>query len=203
MTESLFIIITIIILYIFVKVNNRNLILVEGHSGKSYLVGDTEYKYDVASLFSKIEENMYKLRDYMYKNIDNEEIIEQRKFIKDSIKLLKKNLRKNRTKFLENHNEENLTSYSVNKGEELVLCVRNKNEKKLQDLNTMMYVSIHEMAHMGCHEIGHTDLFHKIFKYYLQIAVKIGIYKKEEYFVTRPNYCGMVLTSNILNDNLV
>ena len=22
----------------------------------------------------------------------------------------------------------------------------------------MMYVAIHEMAHIGCHEIGHTDL---------------------------------------------
>ena len=62
-----------------------------------------------------------------------------------------------------------------------------------------MYVAIHELAHLGCPEIGHTPLFNKIFKFFLQEAVKINLYTYINYSDEPIEYCGMVLTTNILN----
>ena len=55
------------------------------------------------------------------------------------------------------------------------------------------------MAHAGCPEIGHTPLFNKIFKFFLQQAQHIGIYIYENYRANPVYYCGMKLYSNILN----
>ena len=61
-----------------------------------------------------------------------------------------------------------------------------------------MYVAIHELAHIGCPEIGHTPLFNKIFRFLLNIGIEIGVYKHEKYRQTRPEYCGMTLNTNIV-----
>ena len=62
----------------------------------------------------------------------------------------------------------------------------------------MMYVGIHEMAHIACPEIGHGDLFKKIFKKLTEEAIKIGIYKKIDYSSQPTEYCGMILSSSIV-----
>ena len=61
-----------------------------------------------------------------------------------------------------------------------------------------MYVAIHELAHIGCHEIGHTDLFKKIFAFYLEVAIELGIYKHVDYEIDPVEYCGMILSSSII-----
>ena len=90
------------------------------------------------------------------------------------------------------------TSYSVNKGEELVFCLRSKQTNKLHDINDIMYVAVHDIAHSGCPEIGHTPLFKKINKFLLERASTVGLYKFENYKKTQKEYCGITLTSNIL-----
>ena len=62
----------------------------------------------------------------------------------------------------------------------------------------MMYVSILEMAHIGCHEIGHTKLFKEIFAFYLRVAMELDIYKYENYDENPLEYCGMILSSTII-----
>ena len=69
------------------------------------------------------------------------------------------------------------TSYSVNKGEELVFCVRSKKTGKIHDLNLLMYVALHEIAHIACPEQGHTPLFKKIFAFLTEQALKLKLYK--------------------------
>ena len=54
------------------------------------------------------------------------------------------------------------TSKKINKGEEIVFCLRSIPDNKLHNINELMYVAIHEIAHVGCPEIGHTSLFKKI-----------------------------------------
>ena len=44
--------------------------------------------------------------------------------------------------------------YSVNKGEELSICIREKNTEKFIDKNTVMFVAIHELSHMMMHRYG-------------------------------------------------
>ena len=55
------------------------------------------------------------------------------------------------------------------------------------------------MAHSGCPDIGHTPLFNKIFHFFLTEAIKINIYKYEDYSKKPVMYCGMNLNTHILN----
>jgi len=88
------------------------------------------------------------------------------------------------------------TSYSVNKGEQIVLCLRNKD--KLMDINTMMFVVLHEMAHLSTADIGHTPEFWDNFKWILLEAMNIGIYTKQDFNKKSVEYCGMLISSSPL-----
>lgn len=90
------------------------------------------------------------------------------------------------------------TSYSVNKGEKVILCIR-QSDKSFVDKNIILYVAIHELAHIYTHqEVGHTDLFWKNFKFLIEEAVSIGIYKKEDYSKYPKDYCGIKITSSVI-----
>ena len=110
---------------------------------------------------------------------------------------LSENFNENRTIIYETDPTSNLTSYSVNKGEELSFCLHSKKTKELHDINLLMYVAIHEMSHIACPEIGHGELFKKIFKNFVQIAVELNIYDKVDYNLYPIEYCGMNLNSSI------
>ena len=66
------------------------------------------------------------------------------------------------------------TSYSVNKGEKVVLCLRSRNSKEeLVDENILMFVALHEMGHICTKSIGHTEEFWTNFKWLLQKSIEI------------------------------
>ena len=62
-----------------------------------------------------------------------------------------------------------------------------------------MYVALHEMAHVACPEVGHGDLFKKIFKFLTEQAIQIKIYNLDNYDNNPVEYCGMILSSNIIS----
>jgi hypothetical protein len=101
-------------------------------------------------------------------------------------------------------NVSNDTSYTTNKGELLAVCLRRKDsfdkkpEGEFQALNTMMYVSIHEMAHMGTREYGHGDVFWKNFAFLLREGVSAGVYKAVDYSKYPEHYCGLNINSSPL-----
>jgi hypothetical protein len=88
------------------------------------------------------------------------------------------------------------TSYSVNKGEQIVLCLRTKN--KLVDINTMMFVVLHEYAHIVTVSVGHTEEFWDNFKWILEESINIGIYVKQDFAKENVEYCGMTITDSPL-----
>jgi len=89
------------------------------------------------------------------------------------------------------------TAYSENKGEKLAFCLnRTKDGKALIDDNTLMFVAIHELAHIASKSVGHTDEFWTNFKFLLQEAEKIGIYTPVDYKNNPKRYCGMVIDDN-------
>jgi len=52
----------------------------------------------------------------------------------------------------EMNNDKRHTSYSVNKGEKLVFCIRSRkypNIDEFHDMNLLMYVVLHEMSHVA------------------------------------------------------
>jgi hypothetical protein len=90
------------------------------------------------------------------------------------------------------------TAYSENKGEKIAFCLDKKRSGKggLIDQNTLMFVAIHELAHVATLSIGHTDEFWTNFKFLLQEAEQIGIYTPVDYSRKPKEYCGMDITDN-------
>ena len=87
------------------------------------------------------------------------------------------------------------TSYSINKGEELVFCIRDKINNSIHDINTLMFVAIHELAHIITDELQHTDKFWKNMKSLLQRAKDMGLYRYVNYNIDPVEYCGMTIDS--------
>jgi hypothetical protein len=193
MKESIIISILIIIIYIFLISNKTNLLLIETNGNHVLVRDNTPNITNSAELLGNVITRLYVLRDNMVKN----------KSLYPSydsyIVLMSNNFNKTRTIIYENSTDSPYTSYSVNKGEEIVFCLRCKVTKELHSLNLLMYVAIHELAHTACPEIGHPPLFNKIFKFLLEHAVSLELYYYENYNKNPVEYCGMKLYTNILN----
>ena len=86
------------------------------------------------------------------------------------------------------------TSYSVNKGQKISICIRNKDNSFI-DNNTVIFVVIHELAHVMTDSIGHTKEFWDNMKYLLEKAEEINIYSPQDYNTNPINYCGMEINS--------
>lgn len=189
--ESILISIIIIFLYILYIIKKNRLTLVETNNNK-FMVYNDENKIESAKLLATLVDRMYKLRNYLINNKKKYEEYEE------YINLLETNLNTERTTIYENIPDSNLTSYTINKGEELGFCLKSKITGKFHDINLLMYVAIHEMAHIACPEIGHDELFKNIFMFLTIEAINMGLYKKTDYESNNVEYCGMILSSSIV-----
>jgi hypothetical protein len=96
------------------------------------------------------------------------------------------------------------TSYTVNKGEVIAICLRHKNNlNKFHDLNLITFVTIHELAHIFSIGYGHDEEFWENFKFLLNEAIINGIYDNEDYSKTPKYYCGMNVHYNPMYDNTI
>lgn len=77
-------------------------------------------------------------------------------------------------------------SYTLNK-EKIYLCLTDENGNYYSK-NTLMYVLIHEMAHVISDSVGHTGEFHTTFEQLQDEAAKAGIYDPS--IPIESNYCG-------------
>jgi predicted metal-dependent hydrolase len=91
-----------------------------------------------------------------------------------------------------------LTSYTVDKGKKMVLCLRSNATKELHDLNLIFYVVIHELAHILCPDYGHTQQFVDIFKHMLFVAMANKLYFKIDFVSDQIEYCGMIIHDNLI-----
>tara|TARA_B110000908_G_C10195102_1_gene422478 strand:- start:381 stop:956 length:576 start_codon:yes stop_codon:yes gene_type:complete len=152
-----------------------------------YLVRNREDKQEGADLLAKIKMNLDKLVVFLKKNNYKDVRVKR---------LVEKYNPKNISESIPNTN---YTSYSVNKGEKIVFCIRSKDKKQeLVDINTIMFVAIHEIAHIMTKSIGHTSEFWENMKYLLQKGIKIGIYRKIDYKNNPVKYCGTDITNSPL-----
>ena len=153
--------------------------------GRKYLVRNLKDKQEAADLLAKIRENLVKIsQELKKKNQDNVDIDRMiNNFNPDNLS--------------ESTHENKYTSYSVNKGEKIVFCLRSKDEKqKLVDLNIMMFVALHELAHTMTKSVGHTPEFWNNFRILLRNARKLGIYKRVNYNEKPVEYCGTKITDD-------
>jgi hypothetical protein len=92
------------------------------------------------------------------------------------------------------------TTYTINKGESIYFCVGPRHhDEHLYDINTMMYVALHELAHIVSVSVGHGDEFQKNFKDLLRHAIQFGIYEYVDYSKNPQEYCGITISRSILS----
>ena len=127
---------------------------------------------------------------------------EYRRIVKSGLDSLKKN-------FDAANLEENIpqrsggdTSYVVDKGEVFAMCLRDpKNNNQLETkMNNLIFVLVHELAHIFTSTYGHDTLFWNNFKFLLEHAVEFGLYEPVDYRKTGSPYCGIVVTYSPLYD---
>ncbi len=196
MVFLIFIIILIIFSSIYLiysnSYQNDGLVKIKSSVDNSYYwVRNLPDKNQAANTLANIKINIYKLVNYLQKN--QQLFPENMKYIKDLV---------SRTKdivIMETGADEKYTSYTVNKGERIVFCLRAKVINSIHDMNTLMYVVIHELGHIGCPEFGHTPLFKEIFKFLLIQSSKISIYTPIDYRKNPQNYCGMEINEYLLD----
>lgn len=152
---------------------------------RDYLVQNHKDKKEAADLLATIRKNLILLMNELKKTNKDQEDVKRmiNNFNPDNI--------------TETDKESKYTSYSINKGEKMVFCLRSRDEKNnLEDLNTMMFVAIHELAHTMTKSIGHTPEFWDNFRTLLKNARKLGIYKRVNYNETPKSYCGIKITDD-------
>lgn len=153
---------------------------------KYYYVRNLPDKLEAANILANLGIKCQKLID----NLNNDKY-------KEEINRLKNN-------FISDNITENIPgseyiAYSLNKGEELSICIRDKdNNNKFIDENTIMFVCIHELAHIMSKEIGHTDKFWENMVFLLKEAIKINIYNEIDYKRNPVFYCGMKIDNTPL-----
>jgi hypothetical protein len=185
------IIIISILLLTFVRISTNEVILVKSPiDNKEYLVNNYVDRQQAADTLATIRKNIGIMRDYLVKN--------KKLYPEYSTYIDLLNKRYDNVIIKENTEKNNYTSYSVNKGEEIVFCIRSKQNNQIHDINLLMYVALHEFAHVACPEIGHTPLFQKIFKFFLETGVLLQIYKYTDYANDSKEYCGIYISESIL-----
>ena len=149
---------------------------------------DVQIKNDAAEaadLIAKVREKLILLVNHMFKSYPSN----------PKVMRLKKNFNPDVLK--EGIDNPSYTSYTVNKGEEIILCLRT--DGKLVDINVLTFVCIHELSHIGNETIGHDDAFWEFFKELLIEAINIGVYIKYDYRKSPVKYCGMMITDSPLD----
>lgn len=93
------------------------------------------------------------------------------------------------------------TSYCINKGQEIAICLRDKyNSSIFFEENTIIYVLLHELAHVMSVNIGHGDEFTANFIFLLKNAIEFKLWRFVDYSKkeNHADYCGITITENLL-----
>ncbi len=154
--------------------------------GFTYKVRDMPDKQEAADIMARVRLKMNKLKLHLETGFPD----------KPQVKQLMRNFEAQAHRFTESTPDAEFTSYSVNKGESVFFCLRQRegNDESLVHEDIITFVAIHEMGHMITKTIGHGPDFWNNFAWLLQEAERIGIYKHRDFRAHPVNYCGMKIT---------
>lgn len=201
MKKTIFIIFLICVLFVFKYLFHDQVCYVETFESQKFLVRNVSDKQEAAEMLYDIRKRLLLLVDTIILEMESGKTKDK---ISDKyyayVKTIQKRLPHSVIK--ESSHNSHYTSYTTNKGEEIVFCLRSKYTGKLHDINNIMYVAIHEIAHVGCPEIGHTELFHIINKFLLNEGIVKGVYKYVNYRKNPVEYCGIKLDNTIIDNSV-
>jgi hypothetical protein len=156
--------------------------------GKIYKVRDLPDKQEAANLLARVRLKMLRLYSITRDKFPN----------KPQVKQWVTNFTPDPERFSEATPDAEHTSYSVNKGEKVHLCLRQRegNNESLVDENVMVFVAIHEMAHIVTPSVGHEPEFWNNFAWLLKQAEQNGIYSFQNFKAHPVAYCGIQITDS-------
>ena len=156
--------------------------------GKTYKVRDMPDKQEAANLMARLRIRLTKLTD----------ALEQKYPDKAQVKQLVRNFRSDPARFIEATPDSEHTSYSINKGERIHMCLRQREgpDESLVDENVMTFVALHELAHVCTESIGHGPDFWNNFGWLLKEAEALGLYRYTDFQAHPVSYCGVYITDS-------
>jgi hypothetical protein len=153
--------------------------------GNSYLVRNLPDKVEAANTLAEVRARILRLMKHFKQSNSKNQI---------ALDILK-NFDAEPTRFSESTPDSNYTSFTLNKGEKIHVCLRQKNTSQdLVDVNILTFVTLHEIGHIGTREIGHTPLFWNNFAWILKEAEELGTYQFQNFAEQPVPYCGISIT---------
>lgn len=98
----------------------------------------------------------------------------------------------------------NKTSYTENKGQTIALCIREKEsgQNRIQDIDSVKFVMLHELAHIATPEIDHSQSYWNNFRFLLEFTKKYNLYNPRDYFTNSVKYCGLHVNYTPIYDDI-
>jgi hypothetical protein len=156
--------------------------------GRTYKVRDMPDKQQAANLMASVRVKISSLCSTLLQKYPD----------KAQVKLISQNFRDDPNRFLEATPDAAHTSYSVNKGEEIHLCLRQRGgqDEALVNENVMIFVALHELSHVCTESVGHGPDFWNNFGWILKEAETLGYYKYTDFQAQPVSYCGVSITDS-------
>jgi hypothetical protein len=152
-----------------------------------YEVQDYPNPNEAANLLAKINRNIKSIIGCLISKYPKEPRIERLKSRTSSLRIE------------EAVHEVDSSTYTINKGELMAICLRKKSkQKEFYQMDLLLFVLIHELAHIMTISEGHTPEFMANFKFILKEAASCGLYSPVDYSSSnnRIDYCGVMVTHN-------
>lgn len=155
---------------------------------RTYKVRDLPDKQQAADLLARVRQKVAQLYS----------VIKEKFPDKPQIVQMVKNFTPDPYRFIESTPDAEHTSYSVNKGEKIHMCLRQREgtNEKLVDENIMVFVALHELGHVITPTLGHGPDFWNNFAWLIKQAEAIGIYNYQDFKAHPVSYCGLKITDS-------
>lgn len=182
-------VISVILFFIFIYFRNSDFQLkciISDINGNTFCVRERTRINEAVDLLAKNTEKAKELVTYLQNKYPDKDIIKRLidGFNPDTIKETLPNSKH--------------TAYTENK-QDMYFCLnvkKDNEESELIDEHTLMFVTIHEMAHICTKSIGHKSEFWENFRFLLEEAKLAGIHEPVDYSKSPTEYC-----STKINDN--
>jgi hypothetical protein len=197
-------IVLLMIIYMYLETRTYEVIYTKSTvDGKDYLVRNVSDKEEAANLLARTKAKLIKVVEHL-KGIKDDKVKEYSSKEED-MKATKEAFERLISRFQPDNISESTpnnkyTSYSVNKGQKIVFCLRAKGTKEetLVEDNIIMFVALHELAHIMTVSVGHTEEFWENFRILLRVAIALKLYKNQDYSSKPVDYCGTKITDTPL-----
>lgn len=179
----LFVVFILCLVYLLIKkcfgeiLDDR--VMVKALDGRMYKVRNTPHKQETANALARLNTKLLTFTERL--------AMECPPHFKPVVFRMKRRFRPEAVS--EGSVDKRYTSYTINKGEKMVLCMRTRDQRdELYDDNLLFYVALHELAHIASITENHSEEFHANFRFLLRKAQEWDMFKR----VQKPfNYCGL------------